>query len=139
MTDKEEILDAIRRCAEENGGVAAGKGRFERLTGSRADPGPRPLPSFTLADTACHFLEATPAEALQRAADGRDVRLGGGAATIREFLEADLVDTVHVAVAPIELGDGARLWTSPDEMLDRFHLESVPSPSGVTHLLFWRR
>lgn len=33
MTDKEEILDAIRRCAEENGGVAVGKGRFERLTG----------------------------------------------------------------------------------------------------------
>ena len=29
--------------------------------------------------------------------------------------------------------------TSPDELLDRFHLERVPSPSGVTHLLFWRR
>ncbi len=34
---------------------------------------------------------------------------------------------------------GERLWTSPEDLLDRFHLESVPSPSGVTHLLFWRR
>ncbi len=99
-------------------------------------------PSFTLADTTFHFLDATPAEALRRAkdaADGNDVRLGGGVATIRQFLAADLVDTMHVAVAPIELGRGERLWTSSEDLLDRFHLESVPSPSGVTHLLFWRR
>jgi hypothetical protein len=49
------------------------------------------------------------------------------------------VDTLHVAVAPIEIGDGERLWSSPDELLDRFHLEQVPSASGVTHHLFWRR
>ena len=75
----------------------------------------------------------------KEAADGKDVRLGGGVATVREFLDADLVDTMHVAVAPIEIGRGERLWESHDELLDRFHLESVPSPSGVTHLLFWRR
>ena len=48
-------------------------------------------------------------------------------------------DTEVVAVAPIEIGRGERLWTSHEDLLDRFHLESVPSPSGVTHLLFWRR
>jgi dihydrofolate reductase len=99
-------------------------------------------PSFTLSDTTFHFLDATPAEAARQAkeaADGKDVRIGGGVATVREFLEADLIDTIHVAVAPIEIGRGERLWTSPDDLLDRFHLESVPSPSGVTHLLFWRR
>ena len=101
-----------------------------------------PRPSFTLADTTFHFIDATPAEALQQAkdaADGKDVRLGGGVATVREFLDADLVDTMHVAVAPIELGRGERLWTSPDDLVDRFHHESVPSPSGVTHHLFWHR
>ena len=46
---------------------------------------------------------------------------------------------MHIAVAPIELGRGERLWTSHSELLDRFHLDSVPSPSGVTHLLFWHR
>ena len=101
-----------------------------------------PRPSYSLADTTFHFLDATPAEALETAkaaADGKDVRLGGGVATVREFLDADLVDTMHVAVAPLTLGRGEQLWASPDELLDRFHLESVPSPSGVTHLIFWRR
>jgi dihydrofolate reductase len=67
------------------------------------------------------------------------VRIGGGVATVREFLAADLIDTLHVAVAPLELGSGERLWESPDELTDRFHLERVPSPSGVTHHFFWRR
>jgi dihydrofolate reductase len=99
-------------------------------------------PPFTLHDTTFHFINATPTDALRQAteaANGRDVRLGGGVATIREFLDVDLVDTMHIAVAPIDLGRGERLWTSYDELLDRFHLDSVPSPSGVTHLLFWRR
>ena len=78
-------------------------------------------------------------EQAQEEAKGKDVRLGGGATTIRQFLEADLVDTMHVAVAPVELGAGVRLWESPEELLDRFQLEVVPSPSGVTHHLFWRR
>jgi dihydrofolate reductase len=99
-------------------------------------------PSFTLSDTTFHFLDATPAEALRQAkeaANGGDVRLGGGVATVREFLDADLVDTLHIAVAPIEIGSGERLWSSPTDLLNRFHLDTVPSPSGVTHLLFWRR
>jgi dihydrofolate reductase len=99
-------------------------------------------PSFSLSDTTFHFVSGAPATVLEQAkeaADGRDVRLGGGVTTIRQFLDADLVDTVHVAVAPVELGAGSRLWTSPDELLDRFHHEVVPSPSGVTHHLFWRR
>ena len=70
---------------------------------------------------------------------GHAERRGGGVATVRQFLEADLIDTIHVAVAPIEIGRGERLWTSHEDLLDRFHLESVPSPSGVTHLMFWRR
>jgi hypothetical protein len=39
----------------------------------------------------------------------------------------------------VELGSGSRLWKSPDELLDRFHLDIVPSASGVTHHLYWRR
>lgn len=101
-----------------------------------------PRPSITLSDTTFRFLDAAPHEALEQAiaaAGGRDVRLGGGVRTVREFLDADLVDTMHVAVAPVELGEGGRLWRSPEELTDRFHLEVVPSPSGVVHHLFWRR
>lgn len=99
-------------------------------------------PSFTLSDTTFHFVNADPATVLaqaKEAAGGKDVRLGGGAHTIRQFLDADLIDTLHVAVAPVQLGAGSRLWESSDELLDRFHRDMVPSPSGVTHHVFWRR
>ncbi len=99
-------------------------------------------PSFTLADTTFHFLDATPAEALGRAkqaADGKDVRLGGGVATIREFIEADLIDAMHVAVVPVIVGRGERLWESPVDITDQFESEVVTSASGVTHHMFWRR
>ncbi|GGK97937.1 dihydrofolate reductase family protein [Nocardia jinanensis] len=101
-----------------------------------------PRPSITLSDTTFHFLDATPEAALKEAvtaADGRDVRIGGGVATVREFLAADLIDTMHIAVAPNELGDGERLWEHPEELVDRFHLEKIPSPSGIVHHFFWRR
>ena len=100
-------------------------------------------PSFTLGDTTFHFLDASPADALARAlaaADGKDVRIGGGVATVREFLDADLIDTLHIVVSPtVTLGEGSRLWESPDELLDRYHCDVVPSSSGVIHHLFWRR
>ena len=99
-------------------------------------------PSFTLSDTTFHFVDGEPAAVLQRAreaADGQDVRLGGGANTIRQFLDADLIDTLHVAVSADPLGSGSRLWESPEELFDRFHCDVVPSPSGVVHHLFWRR
>lgn len=102
-----------------------------------------PRPSFTLSDTTFHFIDADPATALAKAreaAQGKDVRLGGGATTIREFLDADLVDTLHVAVSPVKLGAGVRFWDSPDDLLDRFHRDVVPSPGGtVTHHLYWRK
>jgi dihydrofolate reductase len=99
-------------------------------------------PSFALSDTTFHFVSGDPATVLKlalEAADGKDVRLGGGANTIRQFLDADLIDTLHVAVAPVELGAGSRLWSSPEELLDRYHCDVVPSPSGVVHHLYWRR
>ncbi|WP_336922657.1 dihydrofolate reductase family protein [Aquipuribacter sp. SD81] len=102
-----------------------------------------PRPAFTLSDTTFHFADLAPAQALERArelADGKDVRLGGGASTVREFLDADLVDTLHVAVNPaVTLGGGSRLWTSPAELDHRYHRDVVPSPSGVVHHLLWRR
>jgi hypothetical protein len=51
----------------------------------------------------------------------------------------DSFTPLHIAVAPVDLERGERLWKSADDLLDRFHLDTVPSPSGVIHLLFWRR
>jgi len=99
-------------------------------------------PSFALGETTFHFVSGEPADVLaqaKEAAGGKDVRLGGGAQTVREFLEADLVDTLHVAVSPVVLGGGSRLWESPEELDERYHHDVVPSASGVVHHLLWRR
>lgn len=92
--------------------------------------------------TTFYFLDAEPAEALAQArelADGLDVRIGGGTSTVREFLEADLIDEMHLALVPILLGRGERLWDGQEGLEQRFAIESVTSPSGVIHLAFSRR
>jgi len=102
-----------------------------------------PRPSIEMdGGTTFHFIDATPAEALdtaRQAAGGLDVRIGGGPTTIREFLAADLIDHLHIVVAPIVLGRGEPLWDGLEGLEDRFHTEAVGSPSGVTHLTFTRR
>jgi dihydrofolate reductase len=91
--------------------------------------------------TTFHFLDAAPAEALARAreaAAGQDVRIGGGASTIRAFLDARLIDHMHVVVVPIVLGRGQRLWDGLEGLERDYAIEAVSSPSGVVHLTFTR-
>jgi dihydrofolate reductase len=91
--------------------------------------------------TTFHFIDATPAAALEmagKAGDGKDVRLGGGATMIRAFLAAGLVDHAHIVVAPIVLGRGARLWDGLEGLEKTYTIESVSSPSGVTHVTLTR-
>jgi dihydrofolate reductase len=91
--------------------------------------------------TTFHFIDAPPAEALETAraaAGGQDVRIGGGATTIRDFLAAGLVDHMHVTVVPILLGRGVRLWDGLEELERDYEIEATSSPSGVTHLMFTR-
>jgi dihydrofolate reductase len=103
----------------------------------------RPRPPLEMAGgTTFHFLDASPAEALavaQDAAGDLDVRLGGGATVVRDFVAADLVDHLHLVVVPIVLGRGTRLWDGLEALEDTFDVESVSSPSGVTHLTLTRR
>ena len=92
--------------------------------------------------TTFHFLDATPAEALtiaRAAADGLDVRLGGGPTVVREFLAAGLVDHMHLVQVPIVLGRGVRIWDGLEALEDTYDVEAVSSPSGVTHLTFTRK
>ncbi|MFP3580096.1 dihydrofolate reductase family protein [Arthrobacter sp. fls2-241-R2A-200] len=102
-----------------------------------------PRPALTMeGGTTFHFVDAKPAEALEQAralAGGLDVRIGGGVATVREFLQADLIDQMHIAVVPILLGRGERLWDNLEGLEKRFDIEAAPSPSGVVHLTFARR
>ncbi|MGQ7310605.1 dihydrofolate reductase family protein [Microbacterium arabinogalactanolyticum] len=92
--------------------------------------------------TVFHFVDASPAEALdlaREAAGDLDVRIGGGPTLLREFLAAGLIDVAHVVQVPILLGRGVRLWDGLDALDERYAIEAVSSPSGVTHLSLTRR
>ena len=102
---------------------------------------PRP-PLAMEGGTTFHFLDASPADALETAraaADGSDVRIGGGPTVVRDFLAAGLVDHMHVVQVPVLLGRGVRLWDGLEALEDAYRVEAVSSPSGVTHLTFTRR
>jgi dihydrofolate reductase len=73
------------------------------------------------------------------AADGRDVRLGGGVATVRQYLRAGLVDEMHVAIAPVLLGSGEHLFADID-MLKLGYVcgETVATPKA-THIVMSKR
>jgi len=101
---------------------------------------PRPAIEFANG-TSFHFVDGSPHEVLRRAqeaANGGDVRIGGGPSTVRQFLQADLIDFLHVVIVPITLGRGVSLWEGVGGVEDRFTLETVSSQSGVTHQ-FWNR
>lgn len=92
--------------------------------------------------TTFHFLDTTPAQALEiarAAAGGLDVRLGGGASVVRDFVAAGLVDHLHLVQVPIVLGRGTRVWDGLEGMEADYDVEAVSSPRGVTHLTFTRK
>ena len=101
-----------------------------------------PRPSIEFANgTTFQFLEATAPEALAiatAAADGADIRIGGGPTTVREFLRAGLVDQLHVAIVPILLGRGIRLWDDLRGLEQGYTVTSETAESGVIHLTFRR-
>lgn len=101
-----------------------------------------PRPSIEMAGgTTFHFLSASPWEALDRAlevADGKDVRVGGGASVVRDFLAAGLVDQLHVAIAPILLGRGIRLWDELRGLEAGYDVVTETAESGTIHLTFRR-
>ena len=74
----------------------------------------------------------------QSLAGDADVRVGGGLSTVRAALEADLVDRLHVAVRPVVLGRGGRLWDDLRGLDTRYTVTSEVAESGVVHVTFAR-
>jgi dihydrofolate reductase len=89
--------------------------------------------------TTFHFVDETPLDVLARAiaaADGKDVRVGGGVSTVREFLKVGLVDQLHVAIAPILLGRGINLWDDLRGFEDAYQVQAETAESGTMHVTF---
>ena len=101
-----------------------------------------PRPPIEMANgTSFRFIDASAEDALAQAravAAGGDIRIGGGARTARSFLDAGLVDELHVAVVPIILGRGIRLWDDLRGLENGYEVRAEATESGVTHLTFRR-
>ncbi|TXH02537.1 MAG: dihydrofolate reductase [Nevskiaceae bacterium] len=92
--------------------------------------------------TTFHFVTGGIHEALARAreaAGGRDVRLGGGAATVRQYLQAGLIDELHLALSPVLLGRGEPLWQGLDLHALGYACTEVIPGERATHLILRRR
>jgi dihydrofolate reductase len=95
-------------------------------------------PSLTMqGGTTFHFvdggIEAAREQALD-AAGGEDVLIAGGAATIQQFLRARLLDELHVAIVPIFLGGGERLFDHLDGGPDGYECVELVSSPSVAHV-----
>lgn len=87
------------------------------------------------------FLATTPEDALARArklAGDADIRIGGGLGVARAFLAADLVDRLHVGIAPIVLGRGGRLWDDLRRLEEGRTVTTEVAESGVIHVTIAR-
>ena len=78
-------------------------------------------------------------EQAQAAAGAKDVRLGGGVATVRQYLRAGLVDELHLALRPVLLGRGEHLWRDIDMRALGYECTKVVAGERATHLFLRRR
>jgi len=129
--------DYARRSFENVGAWIMGRNMFGPVRGPWPDEqwkgwwGPNPpyhVPVFVLTHharpplemeggTVFHFVTEGIQAALERAreaAGGQDVRIGGGASTVRQYLQAGLVDEMHLAISPVVLGRGEALFAGID-------------------------
>jgi dihydrofolate reductase len=99
----------------------------------------KPLPM--LGDTTFHFVTGGIHEALDRAkeaANGLDIRIGGGAATIRQFLLAGLIDELHLAISPVILGSGEHLLSGIDIRALGYSCAGHVPTARATHVVLRR-
>jgi dihydrofolate reductase len=159
----EEGLDDrfVARGAEGIGATIIGRNMFgpvrgpwpdEAWTGWWGDDPPFHHPVFVLTHharapvemrggTTFHFVTDGFEAALERALDaagGLDVRLGGGAATLRQYLRARLVDDLHLAVVPVLLGAGKRLFEDADRWARGYERVEFVASAAVSHARFRR-
>jgi len=94
-----------------------------------------------LGGTTFHFVTDGIEAALQRAtqaAGGKDIRLGGGVSTIRQYLREGLIDEMHLAVAPVLLGSGEHLFGGIDAAALGYRCREHIPGAKVTHVVLSR-
>lgn len=154
--------DFARRGMEGIGAWILGRNMFAHSRGPWTDDGwkgwwgeepPYHCPVFVLTHhprpplemkggTVFHFVTEGIEAVLERAREAAgdlDIRIGGGAATIRQYLQAGLIDQMHVAVSPVLLGRGEPLWFGLDLPALGYGVKSCTYGERAAHLLIGRR
>lgn len=101
---------------------------------------PRP-PIEMEGGTTFHFVTGGIHEALddaRKAANGMDVQIGGGPNTIQQYLRAGLIDELHVAVVPVLLGGGERLFEDVDLRALEYECVQFAASEKATHVVLKR-
>jgi dihydrofolate reductase len=102
-----------------------------------------PRPSIRMdGGTVFHFVADGINAALTRAteiANGKDIRLGGGVATIRQYLRAALIDEMHLAISPVLIGSGEHLLGGIDAPKLGYHCTEHAASANATHVVLTRR
>lgn len=91
--------------------------------------------------TTFHFVTGGIHEALDRAreaADGKDIRIGGGASVIRQYLQESLIDELHIAISPIFLGRGEPLFKDVDLPALGYECAEFQASDKATHIVIRR-
>jgi dihydrofolate reductase len=102
---------------------------------------PRP-PLKMRGGTDFHFVTDGIHAALERAtaaANGRDVRLGGGVATVRQFLRAGLIDDLHLPLRSVLMGSGEKLWDGIDMHALGYECANTIAGERATHVFLRKR
>ncbi len=153
--------DMVARGFENVGAWILGRNMFAPTRGPWTDDGwkgwwgeepPYHVPVFVMTHharasitmkggTTFHFVTEGIHAALERAraaARGKDVRLGGGVATIREYLSAGLIDELHLAISPVLLGQGEHLLAGIDTVSLGYTCTEHAATSHATHVVLAR-
>lgn len=157
-----DVDDAFGRRAMENfGAFILGRNMFGPVRGPWPDDswkgwwGPNPpyhAPTFVLTHyereplvmeggTTFYFVNSGIEEALRlakQAAGDKDVKIGGGVSTVRQYLQAGLIDSLHLALAPVALGQGEALLHGIDLAAQGFSVTEHEATERATHVVLTR-
>ena len=78
-------------------------------------------------------------EQARKAAGGKDVRIGGGASTVRQYLKARLIDELHLALSPVLMGAGEHLWHGLDLNALGYECHKTVAGERATHVFLRKR
>jgi len=146
------VNDMVRHTMERTGANIMGKRMFEQGEAAWPEEAPFHTPVYVLTHerrepwvrpggTTFHFVNDGPDSALALArasADGRDVRISGGADVIQQYLNLGVIDELEIALAPVVFGGGRRLFENLRESGPRFRIDKVLDSPDATHLRYMR-